>query len=313
MERPAKYLRCYGCLEVKPLWCFVERMSNRGTGLGAKSAKDRMCKACMRRYRDIEGQWWRENWIKKRDVVVRTSRSRRLRQWVLLGESLVNPEEDVGVCSSCGSSAFELWWGCVSCFELEERRRREEDALVFDGVIQRKIVDFLEAWLVRKEAKRRKRQSSSRDRRARRSWLPGLSVNVGGSVADRRAALMEWKDNKASQKRSGTGASKPGGTQASTWKALDQIPLPKSRMEARCPSCWVPNCPHRAGMPRPVYARPLPRERWCPACQAEYNQRHGRRETRISSGMKPTVNPTTTDIFSDEWIDDGLARLFDDI
>ncbi len=309
IERPSRELRCYGCLEVKPLWCFVERMSNRGTGLGAKSAKDRMCKDCMRRFRDIEGEWWKENWVRKSDTVRKTSKSRRVRRFLLEGGSLVNPEEEIGVCSSCGSGTFELWWGCVSCFDLEEQRRREEDMMDFDGPLERKIVDFLESWRVRKEAKRRKKQAS-RDRRSRRWWAPNLSIGLGGNIGDRKAALVEWKDSKASQKP-GAGTAKSG-TRDSQWRALDQMSLPKSRREARCSSCWVPNCPRRTYILGLAYERPLPQERWCSGCQESFSQRLGRKEQRKKPIVEAQRNETLEHldgIFGEGW-DDGLGFLF---
>jgi hypothetical protein len=312
IERPARELRCYGCLEIKPLWCFVERMSNRGTGLGAKSAKDRMCKDCMRRYRDIEGEWWKENWVKKSDTVRKISKSRRLRRWMLQGGSLVNPSEEIGVCASCGSGTFELWWGCVPCFELEEQRRREEDMMDFDGVTERRIVDFLETWRVRKEAKRRKKQAS-RDRRSRRWWIPNLGIGFGGNIADRRAALLEWKDGKGATKLNtgpSTGSSKPGNNKDGPWRALDQIPLPKNRREARCSSCWVPNCPRRMYMVGLAYERPLPQDRWCPSCQLDYEQRHASKRERRARA-KARWNREAEGIFGASW-DDGLGALFEE-
>jgi hypothetical protein len=316
IERPARELRCYGCLEVKPLWNFVERMSNRGTGLGAKSARNRMCKDCMRRFRDIEGEWWKENWIKKSDTVRKTSASHRVRRWMLEGGSLVNPDQEIGVCSSCGSGTFELWWGCVSCFELEEQRRREEDIMDFEGALERKLVDWLESWRVRREAKRRKKLAN-RDRRSttRKWWLPRFNVEFGGNMADRKAALVEWKDSKSGQK---------SGSQAGTawpswrgdpppWRALEQIPLPKNRREARCSSCWVPNCPRRTYILGLAYERPLPPDRWCPDCQVEYNQRHARREERkLALKARNEHKANNSGIFSDEW-KDGLGSLFDEV
>lgn len=322
IERPAKELPCYGCLQTKPLWSFVERMSNRGTGLGAKYAPNRMCKDCMRRYRDIEGEWWKENWVKKSDIVRKTTRSRRFRRWMFEGRSLLNPEEEVGVCALCGSGSFELWWGCVSCFELEEQRRRQEDMMDFEGM-ERKIVDLLETWRVKKKMKNRKRHAS-RDRRPRKKWwIPrSLSFEFAGNMADRKAALMEWKENKSNQKPSlsstTTATSTSGVTRDAQWHALSQIPLSKNRREARCSSCWVPNCPRRMYILGLAYERPLPKERWCPDCQDEFDRRHARKKER-QQRMKNTraegsqVTADKTGIFSDaEGWDGGLGCLFED-
>ncbi|KEF61199.1 uncharacterized protein A1O9_02764, partial [Exophiala aquamarina CBS 119918] len=317
IERPAKELRCYGCLEVKPLWCFVERMSNKGTGLGAKSARDRLCKNCMRRYRDVEGQWWKENWVKKSDTVRKASRLTRVKRWALEGKSLLNPAEEIGVCSCCGSGTFELWWGCVACFELEEKRRREEDLIEYDGV-GRKIINVVESWRARKEAKRRSQQSL-RDRRSQRWWMPAknLKFHWEGGVAERKAALLEWKDNK-SQKMSGVGYSKQtfGASRSledqdrkPRWRAIEQTPLPKSRREARCSSCWVPNCPRRTYILGLAYERPLPRERWCSGCQQDFDNRYAKK--RDMKRRRRSLNRDAEGIFSASW-DDGLGNLFDE-
>lgn len=325
IERPAKELRCYGCLEVKPLWCFVERMSNKGTGLGAKSARDRVCKDCMRRYRDIEGQWWKENWVKKSETVRKSSRRTRVKRWALEGRSLVNPEEEIGVCSCCGSGTFELWWGCVACFELEEKRRREEDLMEYAG-LERRLTDVIEWWRTKKEAKRRSQQAT-RERRSRRWYMPlrlDLNFHWEGGLAERRAALVEWKESRshrASSSAAGTGPSKKTfrtGLMSSEaterepprWRAIDQTPLPKSRREARCSSCWVPNCPRRTYIVGLAYERPLPRERWCSGCQQNYETRHAKK--REMNRRRRSVNPDATGIFGDSW-DGGFGTLFDEI
>ncbi|KIW97114.1 uncharacterized protein Z519_02506 [Cladophialophora bantiana CBS 173.52] len=308
IERPARELRCYGCLEAKPLWCFVERMSNRGTGLGAKFARNRLCKDCMRRYRDIEGEWWKENWVKKSDTVCKSSLTRRLRRWVLEGQSLVNPAEEIGVCSSCGNTTFELWWGCVACFELEEQRRREEDLMEIEG-FERKIAGIFEAWRVRKGATRRQRQAS-RDRRTRNWWAPSFNIAFAGGLAERKAALIEWRENRENKENRENRKSGSGPTKAkkpdSRWRALDQIPLPKSRREARCSSCWVPNCPRRMYILGLAYERPLPRERWCPGCKQEFDQRLARKGYR-----KWRMKMSTNERSDNDW-PESLAWLFEE-
>ncbi|KIX10007.1 uncharacterized protein Z518_01088 [Rhinocladiella mackenziei CBS 650.93] len=304
IERPAQELRCYGCLEVKPLWCFVERMSNRGTGLGAKLAQDRMCKDCMRRYRDIEGQWWKENWVKKSDTVRKLSKGKRIRRWALEGRSLVNADEEIGVCSECGSCTFELWWGCATCFELEEKRRREEDLVDFDGV-ERKIAAMIDAWRIHREAKWRQRVGN-RERRPRKWWAPRLGVTWGGSFSDRKAALVEWKDSKGHQKARQRSVGSKSATD-SAWRAADLNPLPKSRRQVRCSSCWVPNCPRRAYILGLADEGPMPRDRWCHGCQVDYDQRQQRKEERR---LEMSKNVDAGGIFSDQW-NDGLGCLFD--
>ena len=319
IERPATKLPCYGCLETKPLWAFVERMSIKGTGLGARYARDRMCKDCMRRYRHIEGFWWKENWVKKSDTVRKSTRTNRIKGWVVHGGSLVNPDQEVGVCSSCGCGSFELWWGCKDCFELEERRRREEDLEDFYGW-QRKVVDVLEAWRVRKEGKRRQRVARRERSRGRNRWWT-LNIDRSnwewqGGLNDRLAALLEWTEHKT-QPKSPNAASRasitPEVSQSNTqpWRAIDQIPLPENRRVSRCSSCWVPNCPRRTYMLGLAYERYLPQDRWCKGCQADFEARRAkRRQCRQSSRPRQSGGPPV-DIFSDGWLD-GFGDLFDD-
>lgn len=297
IERFSRELRCYGCLEVKPMWCFVERMSNRGTGLGAKLARDRMCKDCMRRYRDIQGQWWKENWVKKSETVRKLSTGQRIRQWALEGQSLVNPKEEIGVCSACGSGTYELWWGCVACFQLEEARRREEDLTEFDG-LERRIVDAFDAWRAWREMKWRRRASQTR--RSRKWWLPGLRINWEGSLSERKAALVAWKGSKVGHV-SGSGVT-------SAWRAIDQHPLPKTRRETRCSSCWIPSCPRRTFILGLPYERPLPRDRWCSGCQQDDDERRARRGAQR---LQTTSDDGAGGVFSDDWMD-GLGCLFDE-
>ncbi|OAP61059.1 hypothetical protein AYL99_03260 [Fonsecaea erecta] len=300
IERPARELRCYGCLEEKPLWCFVERMSNRGTGLGAKFAQNRLCKDCMRRYRDIEGEWWKENWVKKSDMVCKSSKGHRLRRFMLEGCSLVNPDEEIGVCSSCGSTTFELWWGCVPCFELEQQRRREEDLMEIGG-LGRRIAGAKDTWRARKRMAFRRRHAI-RDHGRKSWWAPNLTFSGGWSK--RKAALMEWKEHK-NGKKTGTVTTKAN-HQDSRWHALDEIPLPKSRREARCSSCWVPNCPRRTYILGLAYERPLPRERWCAGCKQEFDQRLARKGYR-----KWRMKMCNSEKSDNDW-PESLAWLFEE-
>ncbi|EXJ83908.1 hypothetical protein A1O1_07537 [Capronia coronata CBS 617.96] len=319
VERPVKELTCYGCLEIKPLWCFVEKMSNRGTGLGAKFAQDRMCKDCMRQYRDIEGRWYKDNWVKKSDMVRKFSRGRRVRQWIFEGRPLVNPDEEIGVCANCGSGSFELWWGCVSCFELEEKRRRDLD---LGGLtrLQRKIFDVVDSWRVRIEIKERQRHAAGSRRRRKSLSVP--NVTWTGSFSDRKAALIEWKESKGKSKseplsRGGYSHGSSGCNGSRTpqpdlpWRAINQIPLPNNRRELRCSSCWVPNCPRRTYMLGLAYEGPLPMERWCEGCQRDYEERHARKEElKMRKAMR---NDEANGISGDGWLDGlELGRLFDD-
>lgn len=319
IERPASKLPCYGCLETKPLWAFVERMSIKGTGLGARYARDRMCKDCMHRYRHIEGFWWKENWVKKSDTVRKSTRTNRIKRWVVHGGSLVNPDQEVGICSSCGCGSFELWWGCKDCFELEECYRREQDLEDFFGW-QRKVVDMLESWRVRKESKRRNRIARrERSRGGNRWWTLNFDRSNWeweGGVNDRLASLLEWTEHKAQSKSPNATSRTSTTTEASKssaqpWRAIDQIPLPENRRVSRCSSCWVPNCPRRTYMLGLAYERYLPQDRWCKGCQADFEARRARRRQRCQSSRPRHSGGTPVDIFSDGWLD-GLSDLFDD-
>lgn len=325
IERPAKELRCYGCLEVKPLWCFVERMSNKGTGLGAKSARDRVCKDCMQRYRDVEGQWWKENWVKKSETVRKSNRRTRVKRWALEGRSLMNPDEEIGVCSCCGSGTFELWWGCVACFELEEKRRRDEDLMEFAGV-ERKLINAIESWQARRFVKHRRSQHGRGERTSRRWWLPRMDLNLHweGGLAERRDALLEWKDRRnqnisatsagggtgPSRRTWGTGGAKMalGDGETPRWRAAEQIPLPKSHREARCSTCWIPNCPRRMYELGLAYERILPCEHWCSDCQQSFETRHSRK--REVNRRRRVPNPDAGGIFGESW-NDGFGTLFE--
>lgn len=278
VERPAKELRCYACLQLKPVWNFVERMSTRGTGLGAKSARNRMCKDCMRRYRDVEGSWWKENWVKRSDTAKMVSRGNRVRRWVFQGQSLVNPPEEVGVCAACGTFAFELWWGCVTCFEMEQKARREEDLdqMEIKG-LERKVVDAFDKWRVRREIKCRKRQAKRETRAARSRILARFGFVWIGPGSNRRAAFREWRASKTGKPVS---PFMPAPKFDRGWKALDQIPPPEGRREARCGSCWIASAPRRTYMHSFGFEGVLEKERWCTHCQQEQRSRHARREER---------------------------------
>ncbi|KIW37516.1 uncharacterized protein PV06_10169 [Exophiala oligosperma] len=279
VERPAKELRCYACLQLKPVWNFVERMSTRGTGLGAKSAHNRMCKDCMRRYRDVEGSWWKENWVKRSDTAKIVSRGKRVRRWVFQGQSLVNPPEDVGVCAACGTFAFELWWGCVTCFEMEQKARREEDLdeMEISG-LERKVVDAFDKWRFRREIKCRKRQAKRETRAARSRILARFGFIWIGPGSNRRAAFREWRASKTGKPASPF--MPPPKKVDRGWKALDQIPPPDGRREARCAPCWIASAPRRMYMHSFGFEGVLEKERWCKHCRQEQRSRHERREER---------------------------------
>ena len=311
-ERPAKELICYGCLETKPLHCFVERMSSRGTGLGGKLAKHRRCKDCMRRFYSIGGAWWREHWVRKSEHKKHRSRMERVGRWVTHGDSLIeNVErgEEVGVCACCSGRQSELWWGCKGCFEKEERRKRREDgeiAALLEGgsneALMKWVIDRSEDWRGRRERKKRRRETRRAEqgrwwRRLYRCTLRrGGVLRWEGSWEGRVEALVEFlqngttKDNSSyerlapvdgDQDGNGKGKEKEG-----EWRPLDQLPLKKDRREARCSLCWVPTCRRKTFMLGLAYETQLPFERWCGECQKEEVERKEKRRWRSGDSRK---------------------------
>lgn len=212
LERPAKHLTCYDCLELKPLNAFVERMSSRGTGLGGPKASQRRCKDCMRRNISIAGIWWREHWVRKADT--KRQRGRGERAWYRLlhreqqsQQGNIKPGEEVGVCTMCGTGQFELFWGCAGCFEKEEDRRRKQEWALLG--IERADDAEVEGWvrwvLERAENHRGRKEKRRRKRFARRAegagnwwsvrrllgWMSGNRA-WAGTWGDRVEALVEY-------------------------------------------------------------------------------------------------------------------------
>ncbi|RMZ80500.1 hypothetical protein DV737_g2941, partial [Chaetothyriales sp. CBS 132003] len=316
-ERPATHLTCYGCLELKPLHEFVERMSSRGTGLGGRCAELRRCKACMCRYLSIGGVWWREHWVRKSDMVRRRGRVERWARWVTRGERLVKvPKDDErGVCRVCGIFGEELYWGCVGCFEKEERRRRNrfwegiglrfavynddddgnnEDELTRTDLAVKWLIEMTEEW---GSSRARKRRVKCARRRENGSWWFRIirgSVSWEGSWEGRVEALVEHLNGRGinadldeqeqNDKRSAHEQLGHPPTQAGTWKALDELPLMMNRREQRCTACWEP-CLFRdpvyvLGM---AYAKPLSFDRWCQDCQQEQRGKAAKRQRNIAN------------------------------
>jgi hypothetical protein len=307
-ERPAKELTCYGCLEIKPLHCFVERMSSRGTGLGGKLATHRRCKDCMRRFYNVGGTWWREHWVRKSEQRKRRTRLERVGRWVTRGDSLVENVErgqEVGVCASCEGRQSELWWGCVGCFEKEERRKRREEwdfllAEIDDqetgkgdtGGWARWLLERSEDWRSKRERERRRRNTRryERGRWWKRIWRCASTRSVlrwEGSWEGRVEALVELlhgtsKDHEsASDEKSVVDVSLDAkGKKSAEWKPFDRVPLAKDRREARCSMCWVPTCRRKTFMLGLAYETNLPFERWCAQCQREQVERQRKRRWR---------------------------------
>jgi hypothetical protein len=328
-ERPAKELICYGCLETKPLHCFVERMSTRGTGLGGGLAKHRRCKDCMRRFYSVGGAWWREHWVRKSEHRKRRTRVERVARWITHGDSLVENIErgaEVGVCACCGGRQSELWWGCSGCLEKEEMRRRKEDREVFRGTLTadqaehydegwlRWVIDKSEHWRTKRERQKRRRDTRrvEQGRWWRRVWRHtrrGAMLRWEGSW-ERVEALVELlqgpgKDS-SSDPRTELDADHKSMETEEEWKPLDHVPLSKDRREARCSYCWVPTCQGKTFMLGLAYETDLPFERWCNSCQEEHIERQQKRKWRkeIASGQRLGSVPDEEEVL------EGMQRLF---
>ncbi|RMZ91243.1 hypothetical protein DV736_g1541, partial [Chaetothyriales sp. CBS 134916] len=271
-ERPATHLTCYGCLELKPLHAFVERMSSRGTGLGGRCAELRRCKDCMCRYLSIGGVWWREHWVRKSDTVRRRGRVERWARWVTRGERLVKvPKDDErGVCRVCG---------------VFDELSRTDRAVKW-------LIEMTEEW---SSSRARKRRVKCARRRENGSWWFRVirgSVSWEGSWEGRVEALVEHLNGKdidappdeqeQNDKRAACEQLRHPPTQPGIWKALDQLPLKMNRREQRCSACWEP-CLFRdpvyiLGM---AYAKPLSFDRWCQVCQQEQRDKAAKRQQNV--------------------------------
>ncbi|ETN40452.1 uncharacterized protein HMPREF1541_04729 [Cyphellophora europaea CBS 101466] len=222
-ERPARHLPCYGCLQVKPLSAFVERMSSRGLGLGGTRAADRRCKDCMRREEmgmRVAGWWWREHWVRSADVRRRKGAGAGKGKGMLRllgkgapavanGHGRVEEEEaEVGVCTVCGTSQFELFWGCAGCFDKEEQRKRDEWYVVLGWTRDERehmrggwmhwLLERVDGHQSRKEKRRRRRYARRAERGGKRWGLRRLLAWATGdssrhvSWAERVEALVDF-------------------------------------------------------------------------------------------------------------------------
>lgn len=192
----------------------MERMSSRGTGLGGRYARLRRCKDCMRREMNIAGVYWREHWLRRAETVRQRGRVERVVGWVVHGRELrkVRKGEEVGVCAECGTGQFELFWGCVGCFEMEEGRRRREEWRMRGFVMggeggedggevavegwARWVLERADEWRGRRDKKRQRRRARRAECggkwwHARRyaGWL-GSDVRWEGSWGERVELLV---------------------------------------------------------------------------------------------------------------------------
>jgi hypothetical protein len=340
-ERPSKELVCYGCLESKPLHCFVERLASRGTGLNGELARHRRCKDCMRRFYHIQGQWWREHWLRKAEHKKCRGKAERLRRWIIKGESLVETvekSEQVGVCTQCHGTQFELWWGCVRCFEKEERRMRRIDGERWGVACDDEDDDEgLKGWFLeksegirrRKVARKRKHHTKrlERGRWWRRVWrqtVGGGMLRWEGTWEGRVEALVEVALGEDEDEDEDIQTVKPIKTEngatmlrlpkddsAADWSPLTTLPLARDRREARCSMCWVPTC-RRTKFMLGMAEQSLEPERWCVDCQQEDNERKQRLNWRAQAlwGDDGTRSTIWDEDDAAEDLSLALGRLF---
>ena len=236
--------------------------------------------------------------MRKSEHRKRRGRGERVVRWITRGDSLVETVqrgEEVGVCACCGGRQSELWWGCVGCFEEEEKRGRMLYAEEVGGYLPGSRTGFT-GWLCEKggvwQSKRAARQRRRYTRRMeegrwyRRMWRStrrGGILRWEGSWEGRVEALVELlqgsgtgeyttaKDNSSdeyldSRKNDAEGIRDDGKEE---WNPLHQVPLKKDRREARCSYCWVPRKKNVISMLGLAWETDMPFEQWCGDCQRE--------------------------------------------
>jgi hypothetical protein len=118
--RPTSHMTCYSCLQSLPITDFFAAQVTQSRALGRKRARSRWCKSCGQKYGTIgHGRWMDE---------ISFGADEQLRYESVMGEELKikNP------CTTCQPKhrydGQHVWWGCVGCFEKEERRIQKEDS-----------------------------------------------------------------------------------------------------------------------------------------------------------------------------------------
>ena len=118
--RPTTHMTCYSCLQSVPITDFFASQVHQSRGLGRKRAAERWCKPCGLKYGKIRhGRWMYE---------VSYGIDDQLRYEAVMGGELKvsNP------CVTCPPKhrydGQQVWWGCVDCFEKEEKRLQKQDS-----------------------------------------------------------------------------------------------------------------------------------------------------------------------------------------
>ena len=296
-HRPTEELHCYTCLELLPIAAFTESQASRGLALGAKYAAQRWCKACgLQRGRIQPGFWYRENWFDGSnanstsggDCSLATVWRSDLISSLWAGSGRTNGQ--CGRCWRCLRTPFELYWGCVDCFEKEQKRRQGVDreglgwARKSAVAVAEKLHACKAAWRKAKRGKKftglqwnpRKWElvglgtwiESKKARRARRRDAETQSPEDEQNEVDQQPTAMNWKPVRPNHEEA----------------------LVKDRREVRCTLCWVPNCPRRRYVLGLAYERPLKKEYWCDRCTAEDDRSSHVRKAKKTQSAKSWWN-----------------------
>jgi hypothetical protein len=118
--RPAPYMTCYSCLQSLPTTDFFAYQVSSSRGLGRKRASERWCKPCGLKYGKIrQGKWIAE---------VSYCIDEQIRYETVMGEKLEVPNPCIVCPPKQRYDGQHVWWGCVDCFEKEEKRLKKQDS-----------------------------------------------------------------------------------------------------------------------------------------------------------------------------------------
>ena len=187
-----------------------------------------------------------------------------------------------GVCTVCGRRRSDLYWGCVGCFENEEKRlqdRANEAAQIGRQKIRSRLAEKalgaawrLEDWLADLRNKRWVWMWSNEYKNMKRAKLhERLRKKAREEYKKRRS--HDWShSSQASALESGNQLDGAGQHSYVTIQAQarERLCLNLRRREVRCGPCWTPDHSHRSrfdgGLARDGQ---LQYDRWCIPCKEE--------------------------------------------
>jgi hypothetical protein len=113
-------MTCYSCLQSLPTTEFFAYQVSSSRGLGRKRASERWCKPCGLKYGKIrQGKWIAE---------VSYCIDEQIRYETVMGEKLEVPNPCIVCPPKQRYDGQHVWWGCVDCFEKEEKRLKKQDS-----------------------------------------------------------------------------------------------------------------------------------------------------------------------------------------